>query len=143
MPLWEGPEPFFAAAILNDDGSIVPVTEVRHRIEFMPALRVLAKLALLLKDANGKEWHVIAKPISPALYFTGAGYEKQGEDKGPFDMEGDHWDVSRPAEIGSPLFGSQGMSEYVAEFQLDGEAGVGILEISYCPDKEREYKPTW
>ena len=142
-PLWEGRQPFFATAILNDDGSIIPIVDVRHRVEFMPAVRALTSVEFLLEDNEGKERHVIAKPISPAIYFTGAGYERQGEDKGPFHMEGEQWDVSQPADIGSPLFGPVGMCEHIAEFQLDGEPGVGIREVSYSPDKKREYKPTW
>ena len=53
--------------------------------------------------------------------------------------------MSRPVEVGSPLLGVDGraMVEHVSEFQLEGKSGVGILEVSYCTDKERRYTPTW
>ena len=110
VPLWEGPEPSWGAAILHDDGSIIPITEMYHRIEFHPKVRSLTKLNLLLKDADGKERYVTAQPISPAIYFTGACYDREGEDKGAFSMEGEQWDVSQPIDVDSPRIGQNGMS---------------------------------
>jgi len=105
----------------------------------MSTVRALTKVEMLLKDTNGKERYATAKPISPAIYFNGGGYALQGEDKGPLSIEGEQWDVSQPAEIDSPRFG---FHEYIAEFQLDGETGTGILEASFSPVKEHEYQPT-
>lgn len=137
-PLWDGDFHWCQGAVLNNDGSIIPIVEMRHRIEFMPTVRALTRVELLLKDANGKERHVTAQPISPAIYFNGGGYNHQGEDRGPLSIEGEQWDVSQPAGIDSPLFG---FHEYIAEFQMDGETGVGILEASFSPVKEHEYEP--
>jgi hypothetical protein len=144
MPLWEGIPPEFSAAMLYDDGRVIPVNEVRHRIEFLPRIRAVSRVELLLKCADGKDRHVVATPKSPALYIgTGAGYEQQGQDRGLLNIEGEQWDVSQSADVGSLHFGTTGMSEFIADFQLEGEPGTGILELSYCPDKKREYKPTW
>lgn len=139
-PLWGGIVGFCQGAILNDDGSIIPVVEMRHRIEFMTTVRALTRVEMLLKDANGAERRVTAEPISPAIYLNGGGYDRHGEDRGPLSIEGERWDVSQPAGIGSPRFG---FHEYITEFQLDGEMGVGILEASLDPVEEHQYEPTW
>jgi len=138
-PLWDGAFRWCQGAILNDDGSIIPIVEMRQRIEFMPTVRALTKVEMLLKDAEGGERHLTAKPISPAIYLNGGGYNRQGEDRGLFNIEGEQWDVSQPPGIDSPRFG---FHEYIAEFQLDGETGVGILEASYSPDEKHKYEPT-
>ncbi len=144
LPLWDGLPPDFHSALVYDGGPVVPVNEVRHRIGFVPGARALAGVELLLIDSEGKERHVVAKPKSPALYIgSGAAYESQGQDRGPSHIEGERWQLSRPADVGSRPFGLIGMSEYVADFQLDGTQGVGVLETSYCPDMNREYMPTW
>lgn len=144
MPVWEGPTPEFHAALLYDDGRIVEVEELRHRVSFLPGKLALTRVELQLKCADGKDRYVIAVPKSPALYLgTGAAYERQGQDCGPLHLEGERWDVSQPVDTGHPYFGLTGMSEYIADFQLDGEPGTGVLEISYCPDKIIAYKPTW
>lgn len=140
VDLWEGTVLWCDGAILNDDGSVIPIAEMRHRIQFMPTVRALTKVEMLLKDAEGGERHLAARPISPALYLNGGGYDRHGEDRGPFSIEGEQWDVSQPAEIGSPRFG---MHEHIAEFQLDGELGVGILEATFNSREEHQYKPTW
>lgn len=141
-PYWNV-NPFCYGAILNDDGSVIRITEMRHRIEFIPtAKRVLRRAEFMLKCDDGKERHFIAEPISPFFYFEGGGYHTQGVDKGPFCIEGEQWDVSRPADVGSPIYGSIGMSMNVSKFQLDGESGIGNLEVGYCPDMTREYIPT-
>ncbi|MBE9500980.1 MAG: hypothetical protein IMY87_00930, partial [Chloroflexi bacterium] len=84
--------------ILSDDGTAVPFVEASHRIEFVPGFRSYNKVEMLLKDANGKEWRVIAKPISPESYMSGCGYDdRHGLDRGPFHVEGERWeDVSQP-----------------------------------------------
>jgi hypothetical protein len=144
LPIWEGPPPEFHAALLYDNGSVIPVDEVLHRVEFLPGIRAVRRVELLLRCADGKERHIVAMPKSPALYIgTGAAYEQQGQDKGPLSIEGEQWDVSQPADVGSSYFGLTGMSEFIADFQLDGEPGTGILEVSYCPDKAIGYKPTF
>lgn len=144
VPLWEGRPPDFHTAIVYDDGQVIPISEMRHRVEFMSGILAMTKVELLLKGSDGKERFVLAKPKSPALYIgSGAKYERQGQDKGACSIEGEQWDVSQPADVGSRNFGSFGMSEFIADFELDGKPGVGILETSYCPDKNREYQPTW
>ena len=139
-PLWGGSNGLCLGAILEDDGNVIPIVQMRHRIEFMPTVRALTKVEMLLKDANGKERHFTAKPISPAIYLNGGGYNQHGEDRGPLSIEGERWDVSRPVDIDSPRFG---FHEHITEFQLDGEPGVGILEASCSPLKVHQYEPTW
>lgn len=144
VPVWQGPRPDFHGALLYDNGSVIPVNEVRHRVEFLPGVRSVSNVELLLRCADGKERRVIATPKSSALYIgTGAAYEQQGLDKGALSIEGERWNVSQPADVGSLHFGGTGMSEFVADFNVDGQPGIGILEISYCPDKTIEYKPTF
>jgi len=140
VPLWGGSVGLCLGAVLNDDGSIMPIVEMRHRIEFMPTVRALTKVEMLLKDDNGEERYVTVRPISPAIYLNGSGYNRHGEDRGPISIEGDKWDVSQPVGIDSPRFG---FHEYIAEFQMDGEIGVGILEASFDPVAEHQYQPTW
>jgi hypothetical protein len=133
-------------AILNDDGSVIPIVEVHHRIEFIPGLRAYNKMEMLLKDAHGEERHVIAKPISPESYMSGCGYDdRHGLDMGPFHVEGERWDdVSQPVAIDSPLFATHHQqNQRDAEFQLDGESGVGLIEASFSREETWQYKPSW
>ena len=131
-------------AIQNDDGSVIPIVDMRHRIEFIPGLRSYTKMEWLLKDAEGKERHLIAKPISPVAYMTGGYDGRHGEDRGPFHVEGERWDVSQPLDSPSPQFGNYGLPNHrVAELQLDGEPGVGLLETGYMGDEAWQYKPSF
>jgi hypothetical protein len=144
MPIWKGPPAEFHAALMYDGGKVISVNEVLHRVEFLPGIMAASRVELLLRCADGKDRYVVARPKSPALYVgSGAEYDRQGQDKGKLFVEGEKWDVSHPVDVGSLHFGSTGMSEFVADFELDGEAGCGILELSYCPDKTIEYRPTF
>lgn len=127
------------AAIIKDDGTVIPITELRHRIEFMPGVRALKTLEMVLIDADGKERPMSARRISPVNYLNGGGYDRPGEDRGPLSIEGEKWDVSTFADENSPRYG---LHQQIAEFQLDGETGVGILETSFSPDPERKYVAT-
>lgn len=128
-------------AILNDEGSVIPIAEARHQIEFIPRLRAYNKIEMLLKDATGQERHFTAKPISPGCYMNGGGYDdRHGVDRGPFHVEGERWDVSQPVGIESPLFG---MYQRDAQFQLDGESGVGLIEASFSRVETWQYRPSW
>ena len=131
-------------AILNDDGSIIPLVEMRHRIDFIPGLRAYTGMELLFKDADGKERRVIAKPISHIAYMSGGGYDgRHGLDRGPLHIEGERWDVSQPLDTKSPQFDTYHQPNHrEAEFQLDGEPGVGLLETAYCPDEKWQYIPS-
>ena len=141
VELLDGAVRMGTGAILKDDGSAIPIVEVRHRIEFIPGFRAFNKMEMLLKDAHGEERHVIAKPISPGCYMNGGGYDdRHGLDMGPFHVEGERWDVSQPVGIESPLFG---MHQRDAQFQLDGESGVGLIEASFSRVETWQYKPSW
>lgn len=139
LELRDGTVLWSEGVISNDDGSVVPLSEARHRIEFMPTVRALAKVDILLNDSQGGQRHLTAKPISPAVHLNGGGYNRMGEDRGPLSIQGEQWDVFHPAGINSPRFG---LTEHIAEFQLDGEPGVGILETAFNPLKEYQYKPS-
>jgi hypothetical protein len=145
IELSAGPIHICTGAILNDDGSVIPIVELRHRIEFIPGVRAYTKMEWLLKDAEGKERHVIAKPISHVAYMFGGGYDgRHGLDRGPFHVEGERWDVSQPLDTPSPLFGTYWQPNHrEAQFQLDGERGVGLLETMYSPDATWQYKPSF
>jgi hypothetical protein len=145
IELAEGAFHVCTGAILNDDESVIPVVDMRHRIEFIPGVRAYNKMEMLLKDSNGGERHVIAKPISHVAYMSGGGYDgRHGVDRGPFHVEGERWDVSGPLDVKSPLFGAYTQPNHrEAEFQLDGELGVGLLESGFSPVETWQYKPSW
>lgn len=144
FPLFDVPTPAdFDGAVSDYEGNAEPIEQVLHRIEFLPDTQALASADLQLLHTNGKKRNLKIKPISRTLSFTGGGYITQGQDHGSMHIEGEQWDVSVPADIGSEQFGALGMGQQIAEFNLDGEVGVGILETSYSPDKDQEYKPTW
>ena len=127
--------------ILNDNGDVIPITETQHRIEFVPGFRAYTRMEMLLTDANGKQRNIIARPISPGCYMNGGGYDdRHGVDRGPYHVEGERWDVSQPVAIDSPLFG---MHQRDAEFQLDGEPGLGLIEASFSRTEAWQYKPGW
>jgi len=127
------------AAIVRDSGEVIPIDRMRHRIEFEPGVRALRGLRAELTDSAGGTRELLARRISPAIYFNGGGYDRPGEDRGNLSVEYDVWDVSALPDEGSPRFG---LHQQIAEFELDGETGVGILEASFNPDPGREYEPT-
>lgn len=140
MEMRDGSVVWSEGVLTNDDGSMIYITEIRHRAELLPGVRALAKVDMLLKDAQGGQRCLTARPISPAVYLNGGGYARLGEDKGPLSIEGEQWDVSEPVGIDSPRFG---ITQPVGEFQLDGELGVGVMEYSFTPQKDFKYKPTF
>ena len=131
-------------AILKDDGSVVPLVEMRHRIKFIPGFRAYTNMELVLKDADGEKRHLMANPISPPIYMSGGGYDdRHGLDRGHFNIEGERWgDISQPVSIESPLFDKHfQMNQRDATFRLDGESGVGLIESSFSRGKSWQYKP--
>lgn len=128
------------AVISNDDGSVIPIVEIRHRIEFLEGARSPATMELLLKDAVGNQRRLAAKVVSAGMYLNGGGYNRPAEDGGVLSVECDHWDVSEPVGIDSPRFGNV---EPIAEFHFDGMRGVGILESSWNRDENYEYRPSF
>lgn len=144
IELMDGAYKICTGAIMHDDGSVIPIVESRHRIDFIPGVRAYTGIELLLKDISGKERHVTAKPISHLLYMSGGGYDgRHGLDRGPFHVEGERWDVSQPLDTRSPLFGNYYIPNHrEAEFQLDGELGVGLLETAFSSAETWQYKPT-
>jgi hypothetical protein len=143
---WETPDLIIGrkGVICNNDGTVIPIVDQRHRIEFMPGFRQWAKAELLLKDAGGKERHLTITPISPACYLRGGGYTRHGEDRGMYYMEGGKWDVSQPFAVRDESIGYFSMNHRIAEFQLDGEeTGVGYLESMFGQAENWEYKPTF
>jgi hypothetical protein len=52
--------------------------------------------------------------------------------------------VSHPLEVKSPLFDIYSQPNHrEAEFQLDGESGVGLLETAFCPVETWQYRPSF
>ena len=126
--------------ILNDDGSVIPIADTQHRIKFVPGFRAYSGVEMLLTDADGRQRHVTGKPISPGSYMNGGGYDdRHGVDMGPFHVDGEAWDVSQPVALESPLFG---LHQRDAEFQLDGEQGIGLIECSFTKNEAWKYRPT-
>jgi hypothetical protein len=94
---------------------------------------------MLLTGDDGKERILTAKLISSAMYLNAAGYDRQGEDRGPLNIEADKLDVSKPLGIDAPFFG---INESIAEFEFDGKVGFGIVETSFNKGKDYQYKPS-
>lgn len=139
MELEDGTVIWSEGAISYDDGRQFNITEIRHRIEFLPGVRAVAKVDMVLKDAQGGQRQLTVRPISPAVYLNAGGYDRLGEDRGPLSIEGEQMDVSKPVDIDSPLFG---ITEPIGEFQLDGNSGVGVMEYSFNPKQDYQYKPS-
>ena len=135
---------YFFSNIWGDDGTVTPLSEIRHRVEFLQPFekqREYAKEEWLMKDPAGKERHLVIRPISRSFYLGGVGYDgRQGKDFGGFHIEGDTYDVSNPTVIGDKHWG---IEHRVCEFQLDGDKGVGTTESIFSPLPDWKYKPTW
>lgn len=136
--MWHGNEQC-GAAMIRDSGEVVALTNMRQRIEFEPGVRALRSLRAEFTDGAGHTHEMVARRISPAIYFNGGGYDRPGEDRGRLSVEYDVWDVSQLPGEHSPRFG---LHQQIAAFELDGEQGVGILEASFNPDPARPYTPT-
>ena len=138
--LFEGSVLFCDGAIQHDDGTVIPITEMRHRVEFMPSARALAGFKILFKGDDGEERVLTGKLISSAIYLDAAGYDRQGEDRGPLSIEMDKLDVSRPLGIDAQFYG---VNESIAQYQCDGKVGFGIVETVFNKGKDYQYKPSW
>jgi hypothetical protein len=127
-------------AILKDDGSVIPIVRVRHRIEFLTKSKIYTKVTLLVEDAQGKERVLIARPISSPAYLAGAGYDdRHGLDRGPLHVEGEEWDVFEVVKSDPSRFL---YLHYVADFQLDQALGTGLIESSFGYPEDWRYEPT-
>ena len=127
------------AVISHDDGRVVPIVQILHRIAFAPGARTPSNMELCLHDAAGVQHLLSAQVISPGMYLNGGGYDRCGEDRGPLAVTADTWDVSQPFGIESERFGNV---EPIARFSLDGHDGVGILESSWDRAEDYAYRST-
>jgi hypothetical protein len=127
-------------AILKNDGSVIPIVNIRQHVDFLPESKAYSKITMLIEDTQGKERHLTVKPISPPVYLAGAGYDdRHGLDRGPFHVEGEEWDVFQVANSEPSRFI---YSQHVAEFQFDQDAGIGNIESSFGLPEDWQYKPT-
>jgi len=138
--LYEGSVIICDGAIQHDDETVIPIIEMRHRLEMMSSARAISGFEIIFKCTDGKERTLTAKMISSAMYLNAAGYDRQGEDRGPLSIEVDQLDVSRTLGIDAPFFG---INESIAEFQFDGKTGFGIVETSFNKGKDYQYKPSF
>jgi len=135
--------PAFGAGVFKgDDGSVIDIVDMRHRIHFWSTARDYTRWEFLLVDANGKERHLTATPTSSQLYMAGAGYDDRlTKDYGePLHIEGERWDLSAPLGIEDHRFG---MNQKDAQFQLDGEPGAGLIECCFGNAPDWKYEPTF
>lgn len=127
-------------AILKDDGSVIPIVNIRHCVEFLPESKTYSKITLQIEDAEGKERMLTVHPISPPAYLAGAGYDdRHGLDRGPFHVEGEEWDVFDVVASDPSRFI---YSHRIAEFQLDQEVGRGLIESSFGHPEDWQYEPS-
>ena len=127
-------------ALLGDDGSVNEIVQMRQKIEFETGTRQFRKVELELADARGKKHQLSATAIAPPCFFSGGGYDgRHGLDRGPLNIEGERWDVSRDADAAAvfPYYSR------IVRFDLDGRPGIGHIEAFFNQDKDWVYKPTW
>jgi hypothetical protein len=127
-------------AISYEDGTVIPIHDIRHRVEFLPGSKTYSKVTLLIEDAQGKERRLTANPISPPSYLAGAGYDdRHGLDKGSMHVEGEEWDVFDIVRSDPSRFI---YSHRIAEVQLDQDFGVALVESSFGYPEDWRYEPT-
>jgi len=136
---------FFVSNIVSDDGTVMPLGDVHHRVEFLEPFekhREYTKEEFLLKDPAGKKRHLVIRPISRpfSLFAMGWFHGMLGKDFGGFHMEGNQLDASKPAPLGDERWLNQ---HRVCECQLDGDKGVAFVESIFCQLPDWKYKPTW
>lgn len=127
-------------ALLYDSGQVVPITSVRHRIEFAEGGGHTGG-ELLLGDASGGELHLRSQRCSGGLYMAGGGYGGwHGIPRGELHQEGERWDLADPK-----LWNSLPYSLYdqLARFQAGRETAVGIFEAGFSRSPAYKYRPKW
>jgi hypothetical protein len=126
-------------AMLDDDGTVTEVLQMRQAVEFAGADGLFETVAFEVVDAAGKTRTLTAKAISEPCYFTGGGYDgRHGLDCGPLHTEGEEWDLSQAG-------GHGGVYPYysrICEFDLDGEKGIGHVEAYFSQEPDWSYQPT-
>lgn len=123
--------------VLPERGEALPVTHVRHDIEFRAGMRVYRRAVLRLVTEGGAEWEIDAKPLIAAWAYQGTGYDggfNDGRGLGVFRgdvVEHDVFDVSHPEDVvlasGTairPMHREQGV-----RLTVNGRPGFGHLPI--------------
>jgi hypothetical protein len=126
-------------ALMGDDGSVTAIMEMKQRVAFEGQSQKFSTVDLLLVDAKDQQRRLAGKAISDLCYFSGGGYDgRHGLDRGPYLIEGERWDVSKQDDVASvfPYYSR------IAEFELDGERGIGHVEAFFSQEKNWVYKPT-
>ncbi len=127
--------------MLYDDGRSIPITNIQHRVEFLPQSKIYRKIIWLLECADGIKRHLIATPLSPPADLAGAGYDdRHGLDRGLFHIEGEEWNVNQVTSSDPWRFL---YTHRVLTFQLDQAVGKGLLESSFGHPEDWQYTPTF
>jgi hypothetical protein len=126
-------------ALLGDDGSVLPVLQMRQAVTFDPANGLFDTVTLAIDDAGGRTRTMLATAVSEPCYFTGGGYDgRHGRDYGPMHQEGEAWDVANSTDLGGvfPYYSR------ICRFEMDGEVGIGHVEAFFSQEPGWNYQPT-
>lgn len=126
--------------IEKDDGTVIPIEDVRHDIKIHPHDRTIGSMALLLTDATSETHRVNMTSRSTPFFMAGPGYDdRHGQDRGPSHIDGETWTPGRENKISFPF------SHYYQTFgdvDMDGEKGVAMVESLFGASKDWKYTST-
>jgi hypothetical protein len=125
-------------ALLFDDGSVIPIVEIRQHVAF-DRRQLVHTVRMELQSESGQTWKLSALAISDPCYFSGGGYDgRQGADRGPLHIEGEQWDVSADGDVRAvfPYYSR------IVELDLNGERGIGHVEAFISPRQDWVYEAT-
>lgn len=103
----------------------------RHEIEFKSGTRELKRATIYFTEPSGKELPVRVEPLRTMYLSAGTGYGndpdwRHGTWQGPLKVEGLQYDITAPA-VRARI---SGLNDCNSRYELDGQVGYGIFEMS-------------
>ncbi|WP_067650421.1 DUF7064 domain-containing protein [Nocardia harenae] len=126
-------------AVMGEDGSLDPIIDVRHALEFTDGLDLIGGV-VRVHTASGRSYRAHADAGAGGGYMAGAGYGgHHGVSHGAEHIESDRYPLDGSV---SPRTLDSALTDRLCRFDLDGVAGSGIFEFALTRSSSYRYRPT-
>ncbi|WP_040795747.1 DUF7064 domain-containing protein [Nocardia higoensis] len=126
-------------AIMAEDGTLDPIIDVRHALEFTDGLDLIGG-QVEVRTASGRRHLMHADAGVGGGYMAGAGYGgHHGISHGLDHIESDRYPLDGSI---SPRTLDSALTDRLCAFDLDGVAGVGIFEFALSRSNSYRYQPS-
>ena len=127
-------------AVMHEDGTLDPVTDVRHDLEFDAGLDLRGG-RWLVATASGARYDIAADCGAGGGFMAGGGYGgHHGRPAGVDHVEYDVYPLdgsTTPGGLDSPL------TDRLTAFDWGGTAGIGILEFAHTRSRSYRYRASF